>query len=121
MSQSISDNFLIACKQNKINNITPSNQKNFSTPGYEEVVNISKEYFNKGKYEEFAEFFQEGHYLIPLWAAHMLLEYGNPPHNIINDSIEVIERYSDNPLAPEVAIEEKKWLQKNIEKYKNFY
>lgn len=51
----------------------------------------------------------------------MLLEYGSPPRDIIIDALEIIERYSENPLSPDVADEEKKWLIENFEKYKQYY
>lgn len=45
MNQKISDSFLMICKQNRMNKITPSNKKGFTTEGYREVVKIAEEIF----------------------------------------------------------------------------
>ena len=120
MNQGIVDEFLFTCKRNHLDKITPSNRNSHSKEGYKRIVNIAKEYFKKDEYIEFAGFFQEGQYFIPLWAAHMLLEYGSPSEGLIEASINVIKRYSDNPLAPDVAGEERDWLKNNASKYKEY-
>jgi hypothetical protein len=53
----------------------------------------------------------EGQYFINLWAAHLMLEYGKPNKSQKEQCLEIIKRYTDNPLAPEAAIEEKIWLE----------
>lgn len=121
MKQNLTDSFILMCKQNRIDNITPSNQESLLTAGYHKIVSIAQEYFNRGEYKEFSEYFQEGQYLVPLWAAHMILEFGTPPLDIMKDAIEVIERYSENPLSPDVAEQEKRWLIENLNKYKQYY
>lgn len=118
MNNNIADEFLLTCKQNRFDNITPANTSNYSKEGYIKIVDIAKAYFKKGKYKEFSDFFQEGHYLIPLWAAHMLIEYGIPSKNLKLEAMRIIKEYSDNPLAPEVAEEEKEWLRSNEYNYK---
>ena len=85
------------------------------------LLRLQRKYFRRGEYKEFSEFFQEGQYLIPLWAAHMLIEHGTPPPGLVKDAIEIIERYSDNPLAPEVAEEEKEWIRQNYKKYEIYF
>jgi len=120
MNQNIIDEFLFTCKRNYFERITPSNRNSQLKEGHKRIVAIAKEYFEKGEYIEFAGFFQEGQYLIPLWAAHMLLEYGYPSADLIDASINVIKRYSNNPLAPDVADEERDWLKNNENKYKEY-
>lgn len=116
----ISNNFLIQCKQNYFEGITPSNTLNRSKEGYKKIVLYAQEYFNKNNYNEFAGYLMEGQYFIALWAAHLLLEYGEPNEDLTRIAIKTIIRYSDNPLAPNVAEEERLWLNSNMENYKKF-
>ena len=115
--EKIGDRFLMLCKQNYLNEITPATNTRRDKLGYRNLVDIAKEYFRKNEYNEFAGFFQEGQYFISLWAAHLLLEYGEPSKELSAKALNIIETYSNNPLAPEVAKEEAEWLVKNIGKY----
>lgn len=56
--------------------------------------------------------FQEGQYFIPLWTAHLILDYGQPNHNLKETCLNKIKDYIDNPFAREVEAEEKAWLEK---------
>jgi hypothetical protein len=105
--------FIVICRDNYIKKITPSNKDSFTYEGYRKLVDIAKAYFDAKELESFVEYFQDGQYFINLWAAHLLIEFGNPPVNWRDKALEIILRYSDNPLAPDVAIEEKKWLELN--------
>jgi hypothetical protein len=110
MNQKLGDEFLSTCKQNYFDRITPANRTNRSKEGYKKIVAISSDYFKRGEYLVFAGFFQEGQYFIALWAAHMLVEYGSPDQELMIEAINVIKRYTENPLAPGVADEEKQWI-----------
>ena len=114
------DSFLFQCKQNFIDGITPSNKLSSNKEGYKKLVSISKAYFENNRYEDFSDLFMEGQYLIALWAAHMLIEHGNPNKGVLKKSFRIIKDYSDNPLAQEVADEEKVWLKNNAEKFKEY-
>lgn len=119
MERKISDAFLFGCRGNMFNKLTPSRQSGKTQPGYIFLVDIAKKYFAQGEYDEFADFFQEDHYFVALWTAHLLLEYGTPPVRLIDSSLKIIKQYSNNlELAPDVAIEEKMWLAENEEKYR---
>lgn len=102
--------YIIQCRTNWFLNIRPADAASKNTKEYKALIDIAKKYFDKGDYERFSEYFMEGHYLIPLWTAHLIIEYGSPDESLKKESLNVIERYTDNPLAPEVAIQEKKWL-----------
>ena len=116
----MSESFLILCKQNYFHGITPSNDVNYTKEGYKKAVSIAKKYFQENRYEDFAGYFQEGQYLIQLWTAHLLIEYGSPSQELKIASLKIIKKYTDNPLAPDVAKEEKQWLNKNRDKYKEY-
>jgi hypothetical protein len=111
------DEFLLTCKKNYLDKVTPSNAESKSKKGYLRLIEIAKEYFRNNKYKTFAGFFQEGQYFIALWAAHLILEYGNADHELKLAALKIIKDYSENPLAPDVALEEKKWLDTNSHKY----
>jgi hypothetical protein len=121
MHQTLGDQFLLACKQNYFDRVTPSNILSRPKEGYKRVESIAKEYFKRGEYSEFAGFFQESQYFIPIWAAHMLLQYGTPDRDLKIASLNVIKNYTDNPLAPEVAQEEKDWIELNRERFKEYF
>jgi hypothetical protein len=106
-------NFLMQCKANYFNKITPSNDKVISDKGYQNLIRIAKAYFNIGEINDFAGYFQEGQYFVALWTAHLIIEYGKPDELLKTDALAVIRKYSDNPLAPDVANEEKLWLERN--------
>ncbi|HVU55805.1 MAG TPA: hypothetical protein VHD83_12165 [Puia sp.] len=113
----IGDEFLITCKRNYFDKVTPSNAESKQKEGYKKLVSIANEYFKGNKYGEFAGFLQEGQYFIQLWAAHLVLEYGIPDRELMLSALNLIKNYSDNPLAQEVALEERKWLEANMHKY----
>ncbi|HMH33195.1 MAG TPA: hypothetical protein VK543_09215 [Puia sp.] len=117
MNRDISDQFLFTSKQNYLDCITPANPSSRLEEGYRKIVKIAEEYFKNNEYKEFAEFFQEGQYFIPLWTAHMIVEYGNPSNKIMKSAISVILEYADSPFATEVAKEEKQWLKDYGAKY----
>jgi hypothetical protein len=116
----MAESFLMQCRQNYFEGITPSNKVNYEKEGYKKVIYYAQEYFISFKYEDFAGFLMEGQYLIPLWAAHMLVEYGKPNKELMIISLNTIKEYSNNILAPVVAEEEKEWLKENIEKYNQY-
>lgn len=59
----------------------------------------------------------EGQYYIDLWAAHMLLEYGETDKFEIQIPLKIIREYAQNAQSPEVALEEKVWVSLNGAKY----
>jgi hypothetical protein len=118
MKHDLGYEFLLLCKQNYFNKITPANSEIHTNNGYVRIVCIAREYFANLEYEEFAGFFQEGQYFVALWTAHMLLEYGTPNYGLTIAALKIIKEYSENPLAPDVAEEEKQWLKENAGKYK---
>jgi hypothetical protein len=109
-------NFLIQCKVNYINSIRPARIEDKTRAEYKKLVEIATLYFEQGFEERFAEYFGEYQYLINLWAAHLLLEYGKPSENLKERCLEIIVRYSETPLSPELALQEKMWLQTYREK-----
>lgn len=111
------DDFLLTCKQNYFEKIRPGDLESKEKVGYKKLVEIAKEYFRNNEYEIFAGFFQEGQYFIALWAAHLVLEYGTANQAIVSSALSIIKDYSDNPLAPDVAVQETLWLKANIAKY----
>lgn len=114
------ESFLAICKQNYLEGITPSNRLSRETEGYKKIVAIAKDFFEKGKYNDFAGYLMEGQYLISLWAAHMLVEYGGPGDEFKAAAIETIKDYSNSQLTPTVAGEERRWLDTNEDKYKEY-
>jgi hypothetical protein len=105
--------FISVCKINYFDKVTPANRNASNSEGYLKLVEVAKSYFDNNELETFAGYFQDGQYFINLWAAHLVIEYGNPSNYWRDKALEIIIRYSDNPLAPEVAEEEKKWIELN--------
>jgi hypothetical protein len=105
--------FLVTCKGCYFNNITPSNPVSKDTKAYKHLVDITIHYIKQRGLEEFAGFFQDGQYFIDLWAAHLLIDHGKPNAELTERALNIIRTYSDNPLAPAVAEEEKAWLNEH--------
>jgi hypothetical protein len=79
--------------------------------GYKTLIDIARYYFENDLYDDFAQYFMEGQYFIQLWTAHLILEYGQPDLKLKKRCLDEIINYTDNPLAPDVSIQEKKWLE----------
>ncbi|HWK02447.1 MAG TPA: hypothetical protein VNS58_02370 [Puia sp.] len=109
--------FISICKINYFDKITPSNKNVSNLEGYLKLVEIAKSYFDNNELDDFTGYFQDGQYFINLWAAHLVIEYGNPSIFWRDKALEIIIRYSGNPLAPEVALEEKKWIELNYPQF----
>ncbi|MFP5041654.1 hypothetical protein [Parasediminibacterium sp. JCM 36343] len=118
MNQETSDSFLLLCKAIYLEGVSPSNAKRLNNEKCIKLVGIAKSYFANNEYEAFTGFFYESQYFIALWAAHLILEEGSPDKGLAARCIKLIENYTNNPLAPEVAKEETEWLAENREKYK---
>jgi hypothetical protein len=113
----IGTRYLFQCKANYYNGIRPSNIESFNTEGFKKLVDIAKEYFDKGEIEDFSGFFEEYQYNVNLCTAHLILEYGDFNKELKIESIEIIKRYSTTPLDENLAKEEMEWLLENESKY----
>jgi hypothetical protein len=105
-----SGSYIIQCRTNWFLGIRPCGNNAKEEREYKTLITIAQTYFEINQYEEFSGFFMEGQYLIHLWTAHLILEYGQPSADLKERCLKIITEYIDNPLAPEVTIEEKKWL-----------
>ncbi len=111
LNQKISDLFLIQCKQNYFGGIFPGDETIKQTKGYIILRDIAQSYFYENQYEDFEGYFMEGQYLIQLWAAHLVLEYGKPTEKLKQKCLEEIRKYSKSTLAPKIAEQETNWLE----------
>ncbi|MFN8295597.1 MAG: hypothetical protein U0T69_05345 [Chitinophagales bacterium] len=109
--------YLIKCRENYFKKITPSNKKSKDTEDYKDLLLIAKNTIDNIGIDKFSEYFQDGYYLVNLWTAHIIIEYYNPSKELEKKCLEIIKDHLDNPLAPLVAVEEKTWLEDNIDKY----
>ena len=103
--------YIIQCRTNWFLGIRPCDKTAKDREEYKALIKIAQSYFDKDRYQEFSDYFMEGHYLIPLWTAHLILEYGQPTHQLKEKCLQIITEYTNNPLAPDVAIQEKEWLE----------
>src|SRR5688572_22862385 len=62
-----------------------------------EIVAIAKRYVNDDV-EKFALNMEEPHYFIPLWTAHLILEFGGPEASLRARCLEEIRAYSESSL-----------------------
>ena len=53
----------------------------------------------------------ESQYLIQLWAAHLIIEHGNPTEELKTKCLQEIAKYSTNPISPKIAAQEADWLK----------
>jgi hypothetical protein len=113
----ISARYLFTCKDNYFAGIRPADSDSKNKDGCKSLIEIAQSYFAENKEEDFAGYFWEYQYCVNLWTAHLILEYGQPDKKLIEKSLEIIERYSDSELDPELASQEKSWLDKYRSKY----
>ena len=102
--------YLVICRSNYFNDVRPSDKVSQKTTGYAEAVALAKTYFESGNAAEFGIFLKEGKYLADLWAAHLILEWGQPHPSLVNECLDVIERYAASPFDAALAKQEQRWL-----------
>lgn len=83
--------YLWTCKDNYLNLIRPSNSETKNTGGYKLLVDIAKTYFLSGQTEKFSEYFFESQYLVNLWTAHLIVEYGLANTALTNKCLTIIK------------------------------
>lgn len=79
----------------------------------EELIKIAKSYFKDSREEDFMRVMAEGQYNIQLWAAHLMLEYGNLSKRQTEFCLYHIKNYANSPFSKKVAFEETRWLEEN--------
>ncbi len=102
--------FLWGCRANYFSGIRPGDQKSKSLPEYTRLKEIALLYFQSNLQEEFSHYLMEGQYLVQLWTAHFILEYGTPDKELTKACLKEIENYSQIERLPEVATQERDWL-----------
>ncbi|RDC58441.1 hypothetical protein DU508_00080 [Pedobacter chinensis] len=109
----LGEKYILQCRQNTLDGITPSNPGKYKMKEYKDLISIGKSYIDEKSLTEFADFFQGDQYFIELWTAHIIIEYGKPDIKLKEQCIEIIKKYSNNPLDIKVSKEEKEWLKKH--------
>lgn len=112
--ESIGFRFLMKCKENYFNGITPSNPVFFGDPEYNHLIEIGKEYLAHDQMRELTHFFLESQYFVPLWAAHIILQFGTPDSKLKDECLTIIREYANHPLNQKIAKEETEWLSQNV-------
>lgn len=103
------DGYMIACKEYRAKNVIPADASEKKDEHFLKLNSLALQIISEEGLLTFASMLYEGHYLIPLWTAHVIVE--NNLEDFLEESISVIKQYCDNPLAPEVAIREAAWLR----------
>ncbi len=106
----LTEKFLNLCLEYYKQNILPVRNGQLSLTKSNSLIEVTRQFFSLGNYNEFIWLFRESQYLVNLWAAHLLIEFGNPTEKDRLSSLKIISRYSKTPLNPELAEEETKWL-----------
>ena len=104
------------CKKNYFDEIFPADNTKKQTKGHIILKDIALRYFAENKYDELERFFMEGQYLIDLWAAHLILEYGSPTESLKQKCLVKINNYSESTLNPKIAVQETDWLKNYFNK-----
>ena len=89
--------FFYTCKENFFSGINPANPESQEKDGYLAAVNIAKVYFSADLYEPLIQYLHEGRYLIDLWSAYLILQYGEPDISIKISCIQKIENVLNSP------------------------
>ncbi|OYU96556.1 MAG: hypothetical protein CFE21_09230 [Bacteroidetes bacterium B1(2017)] len=113
--------YLFYCKDNYLKGIRPGDPNSKNKDGYKNLLEIAELYFESNLLDTFAGYLIEGHYLVQLWTAHLILEHGQPDDKLKERCLDEIRNYArDNPLAPDVSIQERIWLE-NYLKTKRYH
>ena len=102
--------YLLKCKELHLAGVIPAISIPANDNNFKSIKEISDKIIIHEGIDFFVLFLQEGHYLVQLWAAHILVMTTGISDNIKNQSLSVIKDYTDNPLVPEVSEAEKNWL-----------
>ena len=92
---------------------TPSNKNLYPSENYQTLCNLAQQLIAKRGNEGFALYFCESQYLVDLWAAHFILEYGRPSDIMKTRALYVINKYAQMSIKIKLAQEEKAWLKEN--------
>ncbi|WP_207425594.1 hypothetical protein [Pedobacter sp. SYSU D00535] len=84
--------FLFLCKENFCFGIYPNCETSRETDGYKAIVQLARSFFDAGLLNEFAEYLEEGPYLSQLWAATLILDYGQPSEDLKQQCLQLIEK-----------------------------
>ena len=101
---------MVACRTNYFNDIRPADPLAKKQGGYLEATSIARNYFTAGKAAEFHAYLSETKYLADLWAAHLVLEYGDPDTVLAKECLELVERYAASAFDAQLAAQEQQWL-----------
>lgn len=103
--------FMVVCRTNYFNDIRPADPLSRKTPGYAEALVVAKAYFADGEQEAFRAYLSEAKYVANLWAAHLILEHGQPDGEEVKACLDIIKRYAASPFDQALARQEQQWLQ----------
>ncbi len=106
----LGEDFIEQAKANFFNDIRPANPHTKNAQGYKDAVSITKSFFERHDTEVLEGFLQRSQYFLQLWAAHMIVEHGQPEEALKTKAINVIKTYARGCMNPEVITEEKNWL-----------
>ena len=106
----LGEDFIEQAKANFFNDIRPANPDTRTAEGYTAVVSIARSFFEKNDTDVLEGFLQRSQYFVQLWAAHMILEHGQPAAALKTKATDVIKKYARGCMNPEVIAEEKNWL-----------
>lgn len=102
---------MIICRTNYFNDIRPADPQTKKTGGYLEAVATARHHFTSGKEDAFRAYLVEAKYGADLWAAHLLLEYGQPDGAVRKECLDVIRRYAAATFDSVLAHQEQQWLE----------
>lgn len=105
--------FLFLCRKMYFDGYTPSNERVYTSINYINLCNLARELISRRGNEGFALYFKENQYLVDLWSAHFILEFGHPNACMKAQALEVINRYAHMPYKVKLAQEEKDWLREH--------
>ena len=110
--QNLTDLFLLQCRENFFQGVTPANLVQRAEPGPQKLVALYTRFIGANQGEAFVGLLQEYQYYINLWAAHLLVEHHHPDGPTRQLCMETIEGYANSTIDPKVAQEELEWLRR---------
>ena len=87
------DSFLYSCKESFFLQLNPLHPQIRHFKIYQTLAGIAQAYFAEGQFSQFLSFLVEEKYHCNVWAAHLILEFGNPDMSMVNICREIIAAF----------------------------
>jgi hypothetical protein len=103
--------FLFACKESYYSGAIFGTKEAEQSDGYRRIVEIAETYFSAGMYDAIVQYLSEKRYMVQIWSAHIILQYGSPQADLKCKCISIITDFLE---SEDMATDEQKIYFKQL-------